>query len=34
LLQQEGVDADAMSVSGDDAVETARRATVHILCLY
>lgn len=34
LLQQQGADDDgaAESVSGDDALDTARRATVHVLC--
>jgi S1-C subfamily serine protease len=34
LLRQEGADADTVPVSGDDALDTARRATVHVLCLY
>jgi S1-C subfamily serine protease len=34
LLEGEGTYADTVSVSGDDALEAARRATVHVLCLY
>jgi S1-C subfamily serine protease len=34
LLRQEGADRDTVSVSGDEALDTARRATVHVLCLY
>jgi S1-C subfamily serine protease len=34
LLQQEGADADALPISGNDALDAARRATVHVLCLY
>jgi S1-C subfamily serine protease len=34
LLQKEGTYADAIAVSGDDALDSARRATVHVLCLY
>ena len=34
LLRQEGAEGDAISVSGDEAVDTARRATVHVVCLY
>jgi hypothetical protein len=34
LLQQEGTFADALGVAGDEALDTARRATVHVLCLY
>jgi S1-C subfamily serine protease len=34
LLRQEGTDADAQSESGDDALDTARRATVRVVCLY
>jgi S1-C subfamily serine protease len=34
LLRQEGTDDDALPVSGDDALDAARRATVHVLCLY
>jgi S1-C subfamily serine protease len=34
LLEGEGTYADTGSVSGDDALEAARRATVHVLCLY
>jgi len=34
LLDQEGADDDAIAVSGDGALDAARRATVHVLCLY
>lgn len=34
LLQQESADGDATGVSGDDALDAARRATVHVLCRY
>ena len=34
LLGQEGADDDAIAVSGDEALDAARRATVHVLCLY
>ena len=34
LLKKEGTYADAIAVSGDDALDSARRATVHVLCLY
>jgi hypothetical protein len=34
MLHQEGADDDATAVSGDEALDTARRATVHVLCLY
>jgi S1-C subfamily serine protease len=34
LLRQEGTDTDALPVTGDDALVAARRATVHVLCLY
>jgi len=34
LLDQEGADDDALAMSGDDALDAARRATVHVLCLY
>ncbi len=34
LLRQEGAEGDAVSVSGDGALDAARRATVHVLCLY
>lgn len=34
LLRQEGAESDAVSVSGDEAIDTARRATVHVVCLY
>ena len=35
LMRQEGADDDGstISVSGDDAIDMARRATVHVLCL-
>jgi hypothetical protein len=34
LLGQEGADDDAIAMSGDEALDAARRATVHVLCLY
>ena len=34
VLRQEGVDSDAIAVSGEDAMDAARRATVHVLCLF
>ena len=34
LLGQEGADDDAIAMSGDDALDAARRATVHVLCLF
>jgi serine protease Do len=34
LLQQEGTNPDATAFSGDDAIDAARRATVHVICLY
>lgn len=34
LLGQEGADDDAVAMSGDDALDAARRATVHVLCLF
>jgi S1-C subfamily serine protease len=34
MLRHEGADGGAMAVSGDEALDTARRATVHVLCLY
>jgi len=34
LLDGEGTYADTVSVSGDDALEAARRATVHVVCLF
>jgi S1-C subfamily serine protease len=34
LLRQEGADNDALAMSGDDALDAARRATVHVLCTY
>jgi hypothetical protein len=34
LLRQQGAWSDAIAVSGDDALDTARHATVHVLCLY
>lgn len=34
LLQQEGTDSDALPVSGEDALDTARRATVHVICVF
>jgi S1-C subfamily serine protease len=34
LLGQEGADDDAIAFSGDEALDAARRATVHVLCLY
>jgi S1-C subfamily serine protease len=34
LLDQEGADDDAIAMSGDEALDAARRATVHVLCLY
>jgi len=34
LLDQQGADDDAIAMSGDEALDAARRATVHVLCLY
>jgi S1-C subfamily serine protease len=34
LLGQEGADDDAIAMSGDDALDAARRATVHVLCQF
>jgi hypothetical protein len=34
LLGEQGADDDAIAVSGDDALDAARRATVHVLCLF
>ena len=34
LLRQEGADGDALAMSGDDALDAARHATVHVLCTY
>jgi hypothetical protein len=34
LLGQEGADDDATAMSGDEALDAARRATVHVLCLF
>lgn len=34
LLRQEGADPGAIPISGSDALDAARRATVHVLCLY
>jgi len=33
-LRQEGADSDAVATSGDDALDAARRATVHVLCIF
>lgn len=33
-LRQEGAEQDALAVSGESAQDAARRATVHVLCLY
>jgi S1-C subfamily serine protease len=33
LLRQEGADPEAIAVSGDDALDVARRATVRVICL-
>jgi S1-C subfamily serine protease len=34
MLRREGADGYALAVYGDEALDTARRATVHVLCLY
>jgi S1-C subfamily serine protease len=34
LLGEQGADDDAIAVTGDDALDAARRATVHVLCLF
>lgn len=34
MLRHEGAGGVALAVSGDEALDTARRATVHVLCLY
>jgi S1-C subfamily serine protease len=34
LLGEQGTDDDAIAVSGDDALDAARHATVHVLCLF
>ena len=34
MLRQQGTYTDALAVSGDDVLDIARRATVHVLCLY
>lgn len=34
LLRQQGTVADAITLTGTDALEAARRATVHVLCIY
>ncbi len=34
LLGEQGADDDAIAVSGDDALDAARHATVHVLCLF
>ncbi len=34
VLRQEGADSDAIAVSGDDALDAARHATVHVFCVF
>jgi S1-C subfamily serine protease len=35
LLREQGTDSgDAVAASGDDALDTARRATVHVICMF
>lgn len=34
MLRQEGTITDAIALTGDEALDAARRATVHVLCLY
>lgn len=34
LLRRQGTNGDALSVKGEDELDAARRATVHVLCLY
>ena len=34
LLRQQGTAADANAMSGDEALDAARQATVHVLCLF
>jgi S1-C subfamily serine protease len=34
MLRQENAEGDALAVSGEDALDAARRATVHVLCMY
>jgi hypothetical protein len=34
MLRQEGTTGDGLPAFGDAALDSARRATVHVLCLY